>query len=391
MGNLIRFCKGSVTFSAKGGDFTAFLDDAKTMQLSIRRLQKKEGIFYGNTRIKNYLPLARLARRRAVRLRIVKKSGVPFFLHRYRKRAGLWIGAVAFLLFLWVMQNYVWQVEVSGNNRLSTEQIIETADHFGLSKGTTIYGTDFKQIGKKIETALSGIAWLSVNRSGSRVVIELHETEQQPEIIDDKTPCNLVAKKDGVITYMEIYQGEKRVKPKETVCKGDLLVAGIVEDQFQQTRILHADGIVMAQTYYQKTFSQPYNVTQKVISDQSEQKEYLHLLGIDIPLFFSFGERTDCDRITTDRPLKFLGKTLPIGKKTVELRPYQMIKRTYSDEEAKTLLLRQIADYETNSAENVKFISKKLTEKKTDQAYQIKVDYICEEDIARKEKIIINE
>ncbi len=391
MGNLIGFCKGSVTFSAKGGDFTAFLDDAKLMQLYIRRLKKKEGVFYGNTRIKNYLPLARLARYRAVRLRIVKKSGVPFFLHRYRKRAGLWIGAVVFLLFLWVMQNYVWQVEVSGNNRLSAEQIIETADRFGLSKGTTIYGTDFKQIGKKIETALSGIAWLSVNRNGSRVVIELHETEKQPEIIDDKTPCNLVAEKDGVITYMEIYQGEKRVKPKETVCKGDLLVAGIVEDQFQQTRILHADGIVMAQTYYQKTFSQPYNVTQKVISDESEQKEYLHLLGIDIPLFLSFGERTDCDRITTEYPFKFWGKTLPIGIKTVELRPYQMINKTYSDEEAKAVLLRQIADYETNSAENVKFISKNLTEKKTDEAYQIKVDYICEEDIAKKEKIIINE
>ena len=53
--------------------------------------------------------------------------------------------------------------------------------------------------------------------------------------------------------------------------------------------------------------------------------------------------------------------------------------------------MKQISEFEKKEWENAKIISRKMVKTENNGAYVIKVDYICEEDIAQKEEIMINE
>jgi len=391
---IIHYCKGSVLFRAQGefGSFEEFLNHARRLNLRIWDIRKQNGIFYGKTKVKQYKQLARVARKSGIRLRIHKKKGLPFLLHRYHKRLGLWIGAVFCLCFLFVMQNFIWEIEISGNQSLSETEILEAAKELGLYQGTVIPMTDFKKLQKNLEYRLPGIAWLSLNRRGSSMVIELHETEKKPELLDHSTPCNLIAAKDGLILYMEIYQGEKIVKVKDVVCKGDMLVSGITEDKFQQTRFLHADGKVIAETYVEETFSFPLEREEKTYTGKVLRRNCLNLFGFQVPLFISFQKDEGAYEIDTKtESLSLFGKALPIEWEKRVLKEYFIEKRSYSVVEAEQILLAQIADYEAESLKNAKITSKKTYKQDKNGAFVIKVSYICEENIAQKEEIMINE
>ncbi len=75
----------------------------------------------------------------------------------------------------------------------------------------------------------------------------------------------------------------------------------------------------------------------------------------------------------------------------MEYKEYQTIKKSYTNEEAEEILMKQISEFEKKEWENAKIISRKMVKTENNGAYVIKVDYICEEDIAQKEEIMINE
>ncbi len=303
---LFKYCRGVIRFRAYGGYFERFLNEAQSEGFQLWNIQKRNGIYYGRTRIKNYLKLARLARKCGVRLRTEQRNGLPFLLHRYRKRIGLVIGVFFFLTFLLMMQNFIWEIEVTGNNTLTTEQILSVARESGLQRGTSLIGLNLRVIQKDMEYHLPGVAWLTLNRKGSKVVIELHETEKKPDIADDQTPCNLIAKKDGVIKYMEIYEGEKMVKVKDSVCKGDLLVSGVTEDKFQQTRLLHSEGKVIAETYTEKTFSLPLETEEKKYTGMVKTRKHLNLFGFKLPSVYCCPNRRHIRKRTNARTAHFI-------------------------------------------------------------------------------------
>ena len=388
---LAEYCHGSICFCAQKGNFESFLNEAQTDGLHLWDIHKKGDRFYGRTRRKEYRRLSRIARRNSVRLRVQQRFGLPFILHRYRKRAGLAIGAVFFLLFLLIMQNFIWEIEVTGNQMLTREEILIAAKESGMQRGTCLYGLNLRTVQKNMEYRLPGVAWLTLNRKGSRVVIELHETEKKPDIIDNQTPCNLIARKDGIIRYMEIYEGEKIVKVKDSVSKGDLLVSGVTEDKFQQTRLLHADGKVIAETYSSKTFSLTLKTEEKIYTGAEKTRSCLNLFGFKLPLFIALPMEGTFEKELIQQPFCLFGKQLPIGLEKLKYKEYQLIKKTYTAEEAEKILMNQISEFEKEEWKNAEIISREIQKTENNGAFVIKVDYICEEDIAQKEEIMINE
>lgn len=388
---LLKYFHGSICICAYGGYFERFLNEAQAQEIRIWSIRKSDGMFYAHTKIKSYLQLSRLARKFGVRVKIKKKNGLPFLLHRYHKRTGHVIGVMLFLSFLLVMQNFIWEIDVTGNLTLTKEQVLDAAREAGLHKGTALFQLNLRVVQKDMEYRLPNVAWMTLNRKGCKVVIELHETENKPEITDDQAPCNLIAKKDGVIKYMEIYEGEKKVKVNDSVEKGDLLVSGVTEDKFQQTRLLHADGKVIAETYTQKTFSAPLETEEKEYTGVIKERKYLNLFELKLPLFPAVPISGTWEKSWNQQPVKLFGKELPVGLETLIYREYRTVKRQYTTEEAEGIIMKQISDYEQSEWKNAKIISREMEKSENNGAYVIKVAYICEEDIAQKEEIMINE
>lgn len=196
-------------------------------------------------------------------------------------------------------------------------------------------------------------------------------------------------KKNGVIKYMEIYSGQKIVKPGDIVSAGDLLVSGIQEDQFQQTHFYSSRGKVIAETYQTKKFSQSLKFVDKQYTGQIKKRHYLDLFGLKMPMFLAFHMEGTFERSQTYAPLVLFEKQFPLGWYTLEYKEYQSVNREYTMQEAEKILLGQIEEYETKELQNVKIISKELEKAEGKNSYEITVHYTFEEDIAKEEKILL--
>ena len=382
--------KGVVSFRAYGGYFESYINAAVAEHKKLWKIYKSDGVFYGYTYAKQYPRLARLAKKYGVRLRVNHRHGIPFLINRYRKRAGLLIGFLVFICFLYTMQNFIWKIEVVGNQNIKAELILEKAKNSGLYRGAFLKNLDLKGVKKELEYQLPDIAWMTLNRTGSRVVIEIKETTQKPDITIE-TPCNLIAKKDGIIKYMEVYNGEKAVQIKDVVNKGDLLVSGVVEDKFQQTRFLSASGKIIAETYDEVVFEQPLNIEKKEYTGVVKTRNCLNLFGFRMPLYIAVHLDGSYEKILENHQLKIMGNELPIGIDKTILKEYRIVKQQYQEKEAYELLEKKAVNYEKSIDKEVKILSKEMNKNTVEGICKLTISYTFEEDIAQKEKIEITD
>ena len=103
-----------VAFTACGGDTEGLLNDAAGAGLHLARVAAQPGGFCGHCAAWRYRPLAALARRRRVRLRVKRRQGLFFRLRPLLRRTGLWVGLGLFLPLLVWSRGLVWAVEYEG-------------------------------------------------------------------------------------------------------------------------------------------------------------------------------------------------------------------------------------------------------------------------------------
>ena len=65
-----------------------------------------------------------LVRKSQVKLRILKKEGIPFFLRRNRRRVGFGMGVLVCGLSLYVLSLFIWDIQIEGNRRYTDEMIV---------------------------------------------------------------------------------------------------------------------------------------------------------------------------------------------------------------------------------------------------------------------------
>ena len=103
---------------------------------------------------------------------------------------------------------------------------------------------------------------------------------------DISGPANVISKYDGVVGYVNTFDGDSVVTDGDSVVKGQLLISGVVEDKNDlSNRFVKADGIVMAKTYgraYQA--SVPLEYTERVYSGQPEQLCDIGIFAVKIRL-----------------------------------------------------------------------------------------------------------
>ncbi len=211
--------------------------------------------YLGNSRvvfktdIASFLKIRTPARRTKSRVRILKRHGFPFIMHRYRKRSWLALGLVPLLIFLWYSSTHIMGITVFGNNRIDTDTILLTLHECGLSRGTKTSSINPDSIRNNMMRKIDDLAWIGINANGGRAYIEIVERlEKDKGVEKDGIACNLIAAKDGEIERLEIREGQQLVKIGSGVLAGDVLVSGIIDDANNGFRFVKARGEVFAKT-----------------------------------------------------------------------------------------------------------------------------------------------
>lgn len=212
-------------------------------------------------RLSDFFRIRPLARASQTHIEVIGYHGLPFTIKRIKKRKMLVAGGIIFFILLQTLTSYIWFVDVTGQVNLAPDQIRQVARQYGLRPGVKKDSLNIKAIENAIMLNSPEVSWVGINLTGTRAVIEVAEkTLLKPE---DKSPANVIAAKDGIITEIIAISGTAVVKKGDTVKKGDILIKGLVETPLPpdgqaslapppvQAHLVRARGITKARVWYE--------------------------------------------------------------------------------------------------------------------------------------------
>jgi similar to stage IV sporulation protein len=207
--------------------------------------------------LQGYRKLGSLAERAGFTIRQAKKTGVPFILWKIRKRYILLAGMLLMFLTVWGMSLFVWEIEVKGNDKVSSRDILAALKELGVGIGAFGPAVSSEAISNDMLLKIPNLAWIAINVSGSRADVLVRERVPKPVILDENAPVMVCAVKSGIITKMSVLEGARVVKVGDTVQTGDLLVTGIMDSRVSGRRTVHAMAEVTARTWYELSAAMP--------------------------------------------------------------------------------------------------------------------------------------
>ncbi|NPV29221.1 MAG: sporulation protein YqfD [Firmicutes bacterium] len=296
--------------------------------------------------------LRHIARRARCRVRIRAKRGLPFLIHRLRRRKMLAGGALVFCLLLYLFSSFIWTVEVAGTRRIPPAAVLRAAARAGLHPGVFRFRVEPNGVADFLMQELPGVAFAEVHIKGTRARIRITEKALAER---DRGPSHVVAKKDGLIKELLVLAGSPRVQEGDVVRRGQILISGVVAAPFPAPegagsppapslpRYVRAQGIVRARVWYRGYGEAPRTEVLERITGRAvrivcirmEQKEIIIKGPRRIP-YALYRARVHRRKFPRWRSI-----TLPVEFVTIEVKEIRRVRVTRSYEEALRLAARR--------------------------------------------------
>ena len=187
---------------------------------NIERPSDKEIIF--SVSLKGFKKLRKAVYSVRGRVKILKKHGFFLLLRKLKSKKVILFGFIPIIIALSIFSSMILHIEVIGNNLVKTSEVLEKLREINLQKFSFRSNIDNDKIYLKLTRELNEVSWVGVYEKGTHLTIEIKERRTPPEIIPKTTPCNIVAKKDGVIRKLTVENGEALVKEGDIVKKGQV-------------------------------------------------------------------------------------------------------------------------------------------------------------------------
>lgn len=385
---IIRWLWGYVAFAAKGAFPERFINLTAKAGISLWDIKKENSIFSASVLAGEYKNLRPLARKAKIKLKIKEKHGLPFILNKYKYRSGLFIGIILFFVVIYSLSLFVWDIEIEGNIDIEDTQVKQTLSELGLSKGKLIKKLDIPIIEQGAMQKLSNVSWISINLDGCLATVSIKERIIPPDILPEDRPCNIKANHDGQIMNLEVYKGTPLVKNGDAVLKGQLLVSGVVEDNFGNNNVYHA--VARAYAYTKRCVEKEvdlkqidYERTGKIV-----KRKKINLFGIDLPLSLSAVPKCHYEKEIIDKDIKILNSQLPINIYEEIYYEQKGNEVVLSKDEAINKVKCLFDEYENENMQDIKILDRQKKEWMNEEKYKAQITYYCLEDIAISEEIV---
>lgn len=387
---ILRYFKGNIKFRAFNGFCERLINLCASNNIELWDFEKTDDGFCAVVTTKSYKLLQKLAKRANVEINTISRRGFLYKAGKYRKRWGLLLGICAFLGFLYCMQSFVWRIEITGNETVKTEVIMAELKELGVTRFAYIPSMDFRQKKQQALLRLPQLSWVAINREGNTLNVQVTERKIKPEIAD-KSPCDIVAAKTGLILYMEVYSGTKLVYEKHTVREGEILVSGEVNRQVDEQKpqkgksmLVHADAKVIAQTQMKKSLSVSISQLSKAYTGKVTKRNYLTVFSLKLPLFLATKQEGLYESTVKEEILYLFGIKTPFGISSVEYKFYEEKPEKLSVKDARKVLNDCFLKYQTTELKDAVIVSKTPHEQLKGDILTITMDYVLEENIAQK-------
>lgn len=378
---VLRWFPGWVRVEAEGGYPERLINMVTDARIALWNVRRKGESMRFSCLAGDYRSLRPIARKSCVRLRMRHKHGWPFLRHRYRRRKGLLIGLVLYVLVLAWLSPRIWVIEVSGNTKTATKDILAVAEQRGVILGARMKGIDVKglQIGGTKD--MPTVAFITVNPSHNIARIEVTEREQKEPPLDLTQPSDIVALRDGRILRMEVYSGQKLVMEGEAIKAGTKLVSGRVETELGE-KLYRSYGEIWAETRRRITVTIPLTYTYTEPTGEVICRPTITFFSWQIPLYSNTPLQEKTQQYQATHFVSVDGTTLPLGVTNTYLMPVKTISATRTEEQAQALAQRQLAERESTLFLPESYEELSRRERVEEGVYILQVEYLCRENIA---------
>lgn len=316
---------------------------------------------------------------------LVGLEGAPYFFLRFRHRQALAIGLVGCALGLFLGSFFIWDFQVEGNETVSEQEILRALEKNGVGFGTFGFAVDSFELRNYILLEIPELSYIAVNVRGCRAYVQVREAVPAPELVDKRKPGNTVASKDALVTAIQPWDGEKQVLPGTMVKKGQLLIAGVVQNDFGGVRYLRGMGKVYGRTWYDLQCRVPLTVQKKTYTGDTVVRRAALIGKNRINLHFNSSIPGDTyDKITSWEKLHLPGGIpLPVTVVTEELRGFILTEQERTEDEALRLADTALTARLESCMEEGTVLSRSLTSETADGMLVVTLSAECEEQIGK--------
>ena len=275
-------------------------------------------------------------------IEILGWGGLPAFLGRFRRRQVWSAGLLLFAAGLYLLSSFIWTVQVEGNERLETEELLSACENMGVRPGAWKREVDTEAVTNGLLLQFSDISWVSVGINGTDVTIKLAETIEKTELVDRDTPCDIIASQDGVIVQITAERGTPKVQAGDVVKKGDVLISSELliglEGEEQRTEYTAAEGTVTARIWQRMTEELPLQVEEILYSGVEKENHSIVFSEKEVDIIHPDGAENWEKTVLSERPLALGDFVLPLRLKKEIWKEYEILEKTRTMEETKSIL-----------------------------------------------------
>ena len=265
-----HFLKGYVIIQIEGfcaGRFLKRMTEAGIRVTDIRRVGETTVRF--SIPCKSFFSLRKLRKGLPLRIRIVSRGGLPFLLKKLGRRPVLWIGGALLFAGMLFLSNRIWVIRIDETKRVDPEEVLALLKEDGVYPGAFLQGPILITAANDLSAKVRDAAWIGLDREGVMLRVSIREALPESAKRTDREPSDIVAEKDGIVTYVQVLRGQARVKVGDRVKKGDVLISGTILYKDEQVETA-ADGIVRAAIDYRTESALFETVTESFETGRTE-------------------------------------------------------------------------------------------------------------------------
>lgn len=269
---------GSVKIQISGMYPEEFINLAADKEIRLWDMEVAGKVLVFSTDFSSLKKLKQMQHDRGFSVEILRETGFVVWLRLLGKRKFLLVGFFCFCLAIYYLSGLVWTVELNGLEEINRAEVMEYIRDLGVYKWGEIRRLNFNEIEQNLYVKFPQMAWVAVDRTGTKISIRIVEKEYNP--MQFGAVIDIVAEYDGIIFEMMVLKGIPKVEPGMTVAKGDVLIAGYRDGD----NMINAAGSVKGRVFLEGYGEAALEEIEKSYTGRQQQVDILQLWGKKIPL-----------------------------------------------------------------------------------------------------------
>lgn len=264
------------------------------------------------------------------KIKVLRRYGICKYKYLLKKYFSFIITILLGLLFIIILSNIIFKVEVITPNKELLKTIKKDLENEGIKKFKLkkSYNTIQKIKEKILEQEKDKLEWLEIEEHGVKYKVVLEERKKNIEK-KECLPRHIISTKTAIIHSISASTGEITVKKNDFVNKGDILISGFIHNKEEIMSKVCARGKVYGETWYKVKVLHPKTTTIKTTTKNKRLGFSLHIFNYNIELFNKYKQYKN-KKISLVK-----SNLLPIN---ISITLYQKLKISQKENTKKTII-----------------------------------------------------